>query len=183
MPIITRAKNILLIPRTEWPVIAEETTQPAALLLSYVLPLALLQFAANVVSNTLEGHPLFGAAMGASGVLFAFALVLLCAAVFSLLSTSFGGEKNFPKAAQLAAYALTPVYIGIALQPLPVLGEFFAFAGGLYAGYLMALGLPVLLKSAPERAGVFALVGIVVLLVALAVLSSIVAGVFTMLFA
>ena len=42
MSIITRAKNILLTPATEWGVISMETESPGSLLGKYVIPMSLI---------------------------------------------------------------------------------------------------------------------------------------------
>src|SRR5574341_2209285 len=55
MNLVTRVINILAQPRTEWPAIADERTNPATLYLGYVAILAALPAVAGFVSTALVG--------------------------------------------------------------------------------------------------------------------------------
>jgi hypothetical protein len=48
MSIINRIKNILLTPKTEWPVVNQEQENPGSLLTKYVLPLLILGAVADL---------------------------------------------------------------------------------------------------------------------------------------
>ncbi|RPH29684.1 hypothetical protein EHM92_09605, partial [bacterium] len=58
MNIVERAKNILMTPKTEWPVICSETPAIGEIMLNYVLPLALIPAVAQVIGYGLVGGPL-----------------------------------------------------------------------------------------------------------------------------
>ncbi len=55
MSFFTRAKNILLSPASEWGVIARETATPGSLLVSYVIPMALIPAIACIIGYSLVG--------------------------------------------------------------------------------------------------------------------------------
>jgi hypothetical protein len=72
------------------------------------------------------------------------------ALVIDGLAPTFGGVKNFPNALKVAAYSSTAAWLAGIFQlipPLSILGIV-----GLYSIYLLWLGLPVLMKSPPDRA-------------------------------
>src|SRR5712672_1610419 len=53
--LLERAKNILLAPKTEWPVIDAEPTTPAQLYTGYVVPLAAFAAAISLVHMSIIG--------------------------------------------------------------------------------------------------------------------------------
>src|SRR5260221_12968390 len=53
MNLIQRAKNIIITPKTEWVVIAGETTSAQELIVSYVLPLAAAAAIASFIGTAL----------------------------------------------------------------------------------------------------------------------------------
>src|SRR5260221_1075829 len=53
MNLIQRAKNIIITPKTEWVVIAGETTSAQELIVSYVLPLAAVAAIASFIGTAL----------------------------------------------------------------------------------------------------------------------------------
>jgi hypothetical protein len=142
-----------------------------------VLPLAALRGLASVAEHALAGNPLFGVAMGAAGMGVMCVVVLLAAATLHLVAQGFAVSRPYARSAQLAALSMTPAFLGAALVMTPVIGEFLAFVGALYACALLYTGAPVMLGIDEKRAGAFALVAVVIIVVALAVLSFLLAGV------
>ncbi|HWX88118.1 MAG TPA: hypothetical protein VNX67_08090, partial [Solirubrobacteraceae bacterium] len=69
MDLFARAKSILTTPKTEWPVIAGESTGTSALYSGYVAPLAAISPLATIVGNLLFAGGLSFAASIAIGVL------------------------------------------------------------------------------------------------------------------
>ena len=55
MAIVDRVKNILITPKTEWDVIAGETTPTAQLITGYVLPLAAVAAVAHFLGSVFVG--------------------------------------------------------------------------------------------------------------------------------
>jgi hypothetical protein len=182
MTVVERAKNILLQPSQEWPVIAAEGTDTKALFLGYAVPLA----AISPIAMWL-GHSLIGISLGPLGVYrapflqgLAFAILsygLALAGVFVMgviidaLAPSFGGEKNRVQAMKCAVYAYTPGWVAGVLHLLPALDTLVLIAA-VYGFYLLYLGLPVLMKAPPEKT-----VGYTVVVLICAIALSIVLGV------
>jgi hypothetical protein len=162
MDLVTRAKNIILQPKDEWPVIAAEPATVADLYKGYILPLAAIQPIVSFVKLSLIGismpmmgtyrEPL-GSSIGHALVTYALALaaVYVLALVIEFLAPRFGGMPDRMQALKLAAYSYTPAWIGSVLILVPWIGYLLAFLASIYGLYLLYIGLPVLMRSAPEK--------------------------------
>jgi hypothetical protein len=158
----TRVRNILLTPTTEWPAIAEEPTPPAALVSSYVIPLAAIGAVAGFIGGSLVGTtiPFLGTyrvpiMTGLVGAVFAFCFaivgVFILAFIINALAPTFAAQQDSNKAFKVAVYSYTPAWIAGALQILPALAILGVFAA-LYGLYLLYLGLPALMKVPQDKA-------------------------------
>jgi len=176
--LMERAKNILLTPKTEWPVIAAETTTVADIYKNYVVWLAAIGPIAALIGQSIFGItiPFVGTIRPSMGSLIttmvltyivSLAMVYVIALICNALAPTFGGEKNFLQALKLTAYGYTAAFLagifGIVPQ-LAILGLL-----GLYSFYLIYLGLPHLMRN-PEGKTVgymitVAVIGIVLTLV------------------
>ena len=165
-----RAKAILLDPSAEWARIERESGDPAYLLSRYVAVLALVPavfgfIGASVVGAVVPGTGLVRASMfdGFFGAIFgyamAFAIVLLLALVIDLLAPLFGGRKDFDSAFKLAVYSYTPVWLAGIFLLLP--GLALSDLSGFYGAYVLALGLPRLMKSPVQKSYGYAFVIVV----------------------
>lgn len=170
MDLVTRAKNILLKPKEEWPVIAGETASTADLFKSYVAPLVAIPAVAGFIGMSLVGLPMMGrVGIGAGLVmmvvqyLLGLAAVYVLALIIDVLAPNFGGEKNMVQALKVAAYSMTPAWLAGIFAIVPMLG--FLSILGLYSLYLLYLGLPVLMKSPAEKATVYTIVVVVAAIV------------------
>ncbi|MFZ6778545.1 Yip1 family protein [Undibacterium sp. Ji83W] len=171
MNLVERAKNIVLTPKTEWPVIAAETTSTADLFKNYVAPLAAIPAVASFIGMSIIGFgvPLLGnirlpivsgiSAMVLSFV-FAFIGVYLISLIIDALAPQFGAEKNPAQALKLAVYAFTPSWLAGILFLLPSL-SILGFIAGAYGIYILYLGLPVLMKAPEEKATAYTAVTII----------------------
>ena len=92
MPLIDRVKNILLTPKTEWPVIGGETPTVQSLYVGYIVILAAIGPIAMAVR-----FGLFGMGLGTALISYVVALIMiyLLAWIVDALAPTFGGEKNF----------------------------------------------------------------------------------------
>src|SRR5687768_8369590 len=115
MNIVDRVKKILLTPKTEWDVIAAESTPTQQLVVGYVLPLAAIAAVAAFigqvvigVSVPLLGTVRFGLLAGLTGlvmsVVMAVVMVFVLGLIADALAPSFGGQKNSAQALKVAAY-------------------------------------------------------------------------------
>jgi len=162
MNLVDRAKKILLTPKTEWEVIAAETTPTQQLIVTYVLPLAAVAAVAAFIGQVVVGVSMpiigtvrFGLVAGLIGlvmsVVMAVVMVFLLGLIADALAPSFGAQKNSAQALKVAAYTFTPVWVVGIVNILPFLGVLVLLAG-IYAIYLLYLGLPKLMKAPEEKA-------------------------------
>lgn len=160
---LDRAKNILLSPRTEWPVIAVEATPTAQLFIGYVAPLAALAALVAFIHLSLLGVSLpFGGAMrtpmisglttAAMMLVFGFLAVFLLGLIVNGLAPTFGGTRDMRQALKVAAYSMTPAYVGTVLALSPILSMLLQLIAGCYGIYVMNLGLPIVMRSPKDRA-------------------------------
>jgi len=174
--LIARARDILIRPQSEWRRIASE--EPAPLIRSYVLPLAVLGavvgFAASVLyAGSFEINAAL-ALKAVSAVLYiVFAVLGLFVASWAInaLAPRFGAEANSGRAGQLAAYAATPILIAAFAAVAPPVAGVVAGIGVIYAFILLALGAQkLMLLSDPDNnvpRFTLALVGVAIVVVAL----------------
>jgi hypothetical protein len=158
MGLIDRAKNIIITPKTEWDVIAAETTPTPALITGYVLPLVGAAALAGFIGSAfLLG--MFGGALGIGAalvgavihVVMAIVSVFVIGFIVDVLAPTFSGQKNMSQALKVAAYSYTPAWVFGLAAIIPFLGWLGALIGGIYGIYLLYLGLPKLMKSPEEK--------------------------------
>ncbi len=169
MNLVDRAKNIILTPKTEWPVIAAEQPNSMQILTGYVIPLAAIAFVAQVIGYGLIGlGPLssfsYGLGMGLIAFISAVAGVYIMAYVIDFLAPNFASEKNFGRAFQLVAYSYTPAWVAGIFHIIPVLGVLVLIAS-IYGLYLMYLGVPVMMKTPQDKVIPYLVVSIIVIIV------------------
>jgi Yip1 domain len=154
-----RIKAILLAPRAEWPVIAQEKGDAQALFIPYVAVLAVVPAFAHFIGAALVGGyaPILSSLAGAVGIyLSGFAVVYVIALITDALAPTFGAQKNFIGALKLAAYSYTPVWLSGIFLIVPGLSFLVIF--GLYGVHLLRAGLPVLMRTPEEKASRYAAV-------------------------
>ena len=161
--ILDRIKEILLSPKTAWATIAGEQTPTAQLFSGYVVPLTLLAVLVTFVHMSVIGISLpFGGTVrtplvgGITNAVVHFVMSLIGVGIVSVivnfLAPTFGGLRDSRKALQVAAYSLTPAYLSVLFGLLPSFGTLLSLVAGLYGIYVLYLGLPVVIRSKPDRA-------------------------------
>ena len=174
--LVARARDILIRPQSEWRRIASE--EPAPLIRSYVLPLAVLGavvgFAASVLyagSFEINAALALKAVSAALYVVFAVLGVFVASWAISALAPRFGAEANSGRAGQLAAYAATPILIAAFAAVAPPVAGVVAGIGVIYAFILLALGAQKLMPLSDPDNNVprftLAIVGVALVVVAL----------------
>jgi hypothetical protein len=182
MNIVDRVKNILITPKTEWPVIAGEPADAGQVLMTYVLPLAAIPFVGYLLNGLIGSMGLtYGIAMGVVQFLTAVIGVYIVAFVVDLLAPSFGSEKGLGRSVQLVAYSMTPGWVAGILYILPSLGVLVTIAS-LYGLYLMYLGLPVIKKTPQDKQIIYLVVIIIAVFVVYIILAAILGGILLALF-
>jgi Yip1 domain len=168
--LIDRAKNILLTPSTEWPVIAAESSSIADIYTKYAIPLALIPAIASFLAFGVFGYsfgPLsmktsIGSALVTAVLTFVLSLVMLYVIswIVNALAPTFDGQKNALNAFKLVAYSYTASFLSGALVLIPYIGM-LSFLIGLYSLYLLYTGLPVLMKNPPAKTMAYFVVSMV----------------------
>ncbi len=187
MNLVERAKNIIVTPKTEWDAVSAEEPNTQEILISYVLPLALISTIAIFIGYAFVGAPFWGRsitlgiAYAVITILTAFISVLITAFIIDTLAPSFGSAKNFGRALQLVAYSFTPAWIAGILNIFPVLGV-LVWIASIYSLVLIYLGMSPIMKTPEDKKIGYIAVSIIILLVIYIVigliLSSIILGIF-----
>jgi len=156
MDLVSRVKNILIDPQSEWRVIDGEADTPADILKNYVAIVAAIPVVCSFIGASIIGVGPYrtGIFVGLIAAIMHYVLTLVgvyvIAFLIDALAPSFGGRKDFNSAFKVAAYAPTAVWVAGVFSLLPVLSALTIL--GLYSLYLFYLGLPVLMRTPPERA-------------------------------
>ncbi len=170
--LIARVRGILLTPKTEWPVIAAEPDTTAGLFTRYILILSAIPPVAGFLKHSLIGISApfigtvrvgIGAGLTAAFVQYAFGLiaVYVVALIVNALAPTFGGQKDWMQALKTTAYAFTASWIASAFVIVPALGWLLALAGGVYAIYLLYLGLPATMRGPSDKAAGYTAVTVI----------------------
>jgi hypothetical protein len=160
MDIVARVKAILLTPKSEWLVIEGESGDPAYLFTNYVAILAAIPAVCGFIGTSIIGIGMPGGATFRVGIvsgiasaivhyLLAFAMVYVLGLIIDALAPTFNGQKNQPNALKLAVYSMTPAWLAGVFSLIPglrILGIL-----GLYALYLLWVGLPLLMKAPEDK--------------------------------
>ncbi|HUP29645.1 MAG TPA: Yip1 family protein [Usitatibacter sp.] len=186
MNLVERAKNIILKPKQEWPVIAAEPHTVQGLYTQYVMILAAIPAVAAFIGFSVLGMGGLGTSyrmpMGAGvahmvvSYVLSLGMVYVLALIIDGLAPTFGGQKNFMQAFKVAAFSPTASWIAGIFYIVPALG-ILAVIGGLYSLYLLYTGLAPLMKAPEEKSIAYTVVVIIaaiVLTVVIAALSALV---------
>ena len=186
MNLVERAKNIILKPKQEWPVIAAEPHTVQGLYTQYVMILAAIPAVAAFIGFSLIGTSGFGVsyrlpiAAGVAHMIVSYVLslgmVYVLALIIDALAPTFGGQKNFMQAFKVAAFAPTASWLAGIFYIVPALG-ILAVLGGLYSLFLLYAGLAPLMKTSQEKSIAYTVVVIlaaIVLTVIIAAVSALV---------
>lgn len=174
--LIARVKALLLTPRTEWPIIADEPASAADLYKNYIAILALIPAVFTFIKMSFIGMsvPFAGTiriGVGAGlkdlviGYILSLVLVYVLALIINALAPTFGAQKNQEQALKVVAYAYTASWVSGVGQIVPYLSILILFAGGLYSIYLLYLGLPSTMKCPPQKAMGYTITAILIAIV------------------
>lgn len=172
--IFSRIQKLILSPNTEWDVIASEDANMQRIYMNYVGPLIIAAALATAIGMSVIGISYgfgsyrlpAGAALGQAilQIVLGLAGVYINSLVINALAPQFGGTQDAGQAFRLAAYSPTAAWVAALVTILPQLG-IIALLGGLYSLYLLYVGLPKLMKPAEDKALVYTLAIIGVMIV------------------
>ena len=157
--LVTRVINILTKPAAEWRVIEGEASSNGKLI-TYAAILALLAPIFSLLYVLLS--PVGGLIFNLPGLLIKMLLLsylmallppVLLGFILDALTPQLGGTKNSLNAMKLAIYSGTAYWVGaIGL----ILSPWLWLVLGLgYAGYLLWIGTPILMKTSADKTPVF----------------------------
>jgi len=174
MNLALRVKNLITRPREEWQVIEAEPHTVLELYTGYVIILSAIPALAGFVGLSLVGVGTFGATypvpLGAGvahallSYLLSLAFVYVLALVIDSLAPAFGSRKDFIQALKVAAFSQTPYWIASVLTVVPSLWIVTVLVG-LYSLYLLFVGLPIVMKTGPDKAPLYFLIVLMVMIV------------------
>ena len=184
--IIERAKQILISPKTEWPVIKAENDSHLKVLTSYLLWLAMIPAVAAFIGYGIIGYNILGihihsAEFGIRQAVVSYITYIagcyISAAVITLLAESFGAKKDFNRAFQLVAYAYTASCIGGIFNIYHSL-TIIATLCGIYSLYLLYTGLEPMTEVTPEKKAAYFIVSMLCMIAVYFVVGLILAAIF-----
>ncbi len=177
--LIERVKNVLLSPKTEWPVIAQEQTDIAKLYTGYVMILAAIPAVFGFLSSAVFSPLGIGLSFMVMILTYALALgmVFVVALIIDALAPTFGAQKSQIQALKTAAYANTASWVAGIFLIIPLIGWIIALAGSIYALVQLYFALPHTMKSPPEKTGGYFAVVLVIAIVLSWIIGAIVAAI------
>lgn len=181
--IIARVKAILLSPRSEWPVIANEPDSVGGIYTQYLLVMAAVPAIVQLLRISVVGIsvPFLGTwrapiGSGITSAITSYVLTLVGIFVIALiveaLAPTFGGQKDRVQALKVVAYSYTANFVATVIGIVPGLMLLSALAGLIYGLYLLNMGLPHTMKCPPEKS-----LGYTVVTVIAAIVVSIIIGI------
>ncbi|HYI48922.1 MAG TPA: Yip1 family protein [Allosphingosinicella sp.] len=160
--LITRAINILTKPTAEWRVADAEATSVGRLIGGYAVILALIAPIAMLIGAFIGGVFAYRVDVGMLIKLLLVVYVISLATpvllgfIIDALTTNLGGTKNSVQAMKLAVYSGTAFWVAAIILILPDLWWLWLVLGVGYGGYLLWVGLPILLRVPADKAPIFA---------------------------
>ena len=172
MSLVSRAQNIIMSPKTEWPVIAAESADVGSLYTGYIIPLAAIPQIASIISMALFLHIGIVYALLFAVVSYVFALigVFIIGFVAAKLAPSFNGRDDQIQGLKLAAYSYTPGWVAGIAAIIPVIGGLIALVGAIYGLYVLYLGAQPVMGVPSDKSAVYTIVLVVVAILVTAVL-------------
>ena len=179
--LIGRVLNLLLHPHEAWDAIDVEPATIEGLYRGWVLPLAAIPAVCQAIGSlSFRGFGIFGLRYQPSFIgivgdaVASYVLTLISVYVLALVidqfALQFGGERSRTQAFKVAAYSATAFWVSGLFALLPAVGDLFRLLGLLYTLYLLYLGLPKLMRSAPVfQLNYFALTLVASILIALVI--------------
>jgi len=188
MNIVSRVINIATKPKEEWPIIDSEPATVQSIMTEFVVPLVAVGAVCgflNAILFTSAVTEMTGVRVSTSLLFFSTILsyvlnlagVLIAAFIAFKLAPTFNSVGDMTQALKIVAFSQGPYWAAGVLNLFPILGLLTLFVG-LYGFYLAYLGLPVVMKTPPDKAGAY-LVAIVIIGIIVAVIIGIIVAMVT----
>ena len=163
---------MIFTPVAGWRAVGEERGAVRALLLSFVLPMALIPAAASFVGYGFVGVDgllfrvsglYWGAVMAINSLITSVAVYLLGTYIVDRMAPGFGAVRELGRSAQLVAYSSTPEWVAGIFYAVPSLQEGVVL--GLYGVYLFYLGIPLLKRMPDDQRVAFTISSAIVIII------------------
>ena len=163
---------MIFTPVAGWRAVGEERGAVRALLLSFVLPMALIPAAASFVGYGFVGVDgllfrvsglYWGAVMAINSLITSVAVYLLGTYIVDRMAPGFGAVRELGRSAQLVAYSSTPAWVAGIFYAVPSLQEGVVL--GLYGVYLFYLGIPLLKRMPDDQRVAFTISSAIVIII------------------
>ena len=171
--LIKRAKDIILQPKTTWEEIKNEQTSIQGILVSYILPLALIPAIASFIGFGLIGasvpfvgrmHSIeWGLNQAITSFVSMFLGVLISGWVISWLAPKFDTNLSFENGVKLVAYSYTPALVAGVFNVIPALA-IIGLLAGIYSLYVLYLGFKPVTNVSDDKTTSYFVVSIVVII-------------------
>ncbi|HEY7992119.1 MAG TPA: Yip1 family protein [Stellaceae bacterium] len=142
MDIVSRAKNMIMSPAAEWPVVASESYTVGSLYQGYIIQLAAIPPVATLIGTLLFRHIGFGGALLIAIVTYILGLigVYVVAFIAGKLAPMFGGNDSTEAGLKLVAFGSTAGWVGGVFHIIPALG-ILSLLAAIYGIYLFYTGV------------------------------------------
>ena len=168
MSVVDRVRNILVTPKTEWPVIAAEPATVSGIFTGYAMIVALLPVIGMVLGSLVLGN-VVGLGFVIVPAILAYAVGLAVLYVMGLiadaLAPGFDGSKSQISAFKLVVYSATPQWIAGFFSFIPGLNVIIGLLGFAYAAYLLYLGSMATMRVPEGKAVAYTVVLILIWIV------------------
>ncbi|MEP7031862.1 MAG: Yip1 family protein [Pseudolabrys sp.] len=165
MNLVERVKNIIMQPKSEWPVIAGESGDAGYLFPNYVCIVAAIPVICSFIGTSIIGIGTYRIGIF-TGLLHAVVVYLLTLAgvfivayVIDALAPTFGGQKNLGNAMRVSAYAPTAAWLAGVFSIIPMLSILSLL--GLYSLYLLHTGIASLMRPAAGKELIYTIVVVI----------------------
>ncbi len=183
---LSRVKNIIFSPKSEWQAIKAEQTAVKDIIFNYVAILAALPPAASIIGMVIVGYSFMGSTMryplsysivwAVIAYIMSIVGVIIAGAVINALAPTFASRNDSVRAVKVAAYSLTPAWIAGILKVVPMLGMLELLAS-LYGIYLLYAGLKPLMETPEDKAVGYTVTSIIAVIVVVILINALVAAV------
>lgn len=154
--ILSRAYGLLREPKKEWEQIRDEDTTIPNILVGYIAPLAAIPPICSLIGSYVF-EPALAGDIGSALIravvtwIVSIALVALLGFVINAIAENFDGDRNDLAAQKVAAYSLTPAFLSGVFGLWPPLWWLSLFLLAAMV-FLIYRGLPILMRTPPDRA-------------------------------
>ena len=178
MDIVSRAKNMLMSPKAEWPVVAGESDSVGGVYMGYVIPVSAIPPIATLIGMVAFLHMGFGPALTVAIVSYILGLigVFVVAWVAGKLAGMFGGTDSMEAGVKLVAFGSTASWVGGIFHIIPALG-ILSLLAAIYGIYIFYTGVTPVMGVPSGRVIGYLIALIVAVIVVFIVIGAIVAAV------